>query len=396
MRAEEPLGCEANYTEEIRQRFRPASRIQLHDVTLRDGEGTPGVAFDIGDKVAVARALDGAGVHRIEAGELGAGDLPAITAVARSGLRATVMAWSSTRREDLEQGVSSGVAGLVVGIPVGQPALRYAGVSEAQVLSESIDAINFVKERGLQVVYFPYDTTRARLDFLRSLLSTIAQEAKPDSVAIVDTRGVAVPEAIRLLVTEARELTKLPIEVHCHNDFGLAVANSLAGVAAGAEVVHTSVAGLGERCGNTPLEAFAMALALLYRADAGIRLTKLYDLARLVASHSRLPIAHNQPVTGKFAFVRVTGGGVDSLRQDPTTIFPYPPELAGRTWEVWLGKVSSAASVAFKLEQLGLAVADADLDEVVALVRQKAVREKRCVTDQELAEMVRHVISTDA
>lgn len=386
--------AEANYVDEVAAKRTLPPKIEFHDVTMRDGEGTPGVIFHKEEKIAIARKLDEIGVHRIEVGEMGVSpeDLEAIKAVANLGLKASIWCWSGPSREELDDAIASEVDGVVVGVPSGFPTLRTSGVSEQETIRRSIEAVTYVKDKGLQVTYFPYDTTRAEISFLKSLVAEVAEKACPDSIAVVDTRGVASPEAFAYLVKQVKEAAGgLPIQVHPHNDFGLAVANALASVAAGAEIVQECVAGVGERCGNCPLEPLAMALKLLYGRDPGLNLELLYELGQLVSKYSGVPIPPNQPVIGDFQFVRVTGGGIQTLKKTPTVVFPYRPELVGRHWEVWLGKVSGAAAIAYKLEQLGLDASGDQVGEILEVVKDKAITEKRCVTDEEFTHIVKQV-----
>jgi isopropylmalate/homocitrate/citramalate synthase len=389
---------EVNFAQEVRSASKLPSTIQIHDTTLRDGEGTPGVIFGKKEKLDIARALDGLGVRRIEAGEVGISerDTDAIRAVAQAGLSSSVWAWSDGNPVLLAEAISTDVSGVVIGVPCGEPTIRYGGISQREVIHQSVESIQLVKKHGRRAVFFPYDTTRANLSFLKKLVETVAKEAPPESIAIVDTRGVATPQSITYLVKLVRDATGLPIELHCHNDFGLAVANSLAGLAAGAEVIHTCVNGLGERSGNTPLEAVAVALRVLYGRSVGLNLEQLAGLSRLVAGHSGVGVAQNQPVVGEFGFVRVTGAGIGTLQETPTVVFPYRPDLVGRMWEVWLGKVSSRASITYKIQQLGLKAPEDSLDAILALVKESATQAKRCLTDHEFSELVAQAVGVSS
>ncbi len=180
--------------------------------------------------------------------------------------------------------------------------------------AKSVGVINYAKSRGLHVVYFPYDTTRAREEDLRNLLSRIVLDSNPDSVGVVDTMGCALPEAIKYMVRLVKQLTNLPVEVHTHNDFGMAVATELAGVEAGANCVHSCANGLGERTGNAALEELMVALHVLYGYDTQYNLAKLPELGELVSRISRFETAVNKPILGDRNFTRESGIGVDLCR----------------------------------------------------------------------------------
>lgn len=383
----------ANFVDDVRARITLPEVIEIHDTTLRDGEGTPGVLFLRDEKVRIAQALDGLGVRRIEAGEMGISeaDDAAIAAVAGLGLSASVWAWSEAEPALLDRAISCGVDGVVVGVPAGEPTLESAGVTHDEIIRRGKEGVARIRDAGRRAVFFPYDTTRADLSFLVDLVGAVSAESEPESVAIVDTRGVAYPESIAHLVRIVKEASSRRVEIHAHNDFGLALANSIAALTAGATIVHTCVAGLGERCGNTPLEPLAVALHVLYNRSSGLDLAKLNGVARLVEGFSGVPIARNQPVVGAFSFVRVTGGGIDTLKRTPTVLFPYRPELVGRNWEVWLGKVSGPAAIRHKLEALGRSDSDQVVERLLSEVKTRAIQEKRCVTDEEFAAMAARV-----
>ncbi len=383
--------AESNFADEVRAQWNPPSTIELHDVTMRDGEGTPGVIFQKDEKVAIAKKLDEIGIPRIEVGHAEPPDYEAMKAIGSLDLKASVWAWCGNP-EEVKVAAKFGMDGIMAGIASGLPSRMASGVSKEETIKAAIDTVKCGKDHGLRVTYFPWDTTRAEIPFLRDLVAEVTEKASPDSVAIVDTRGVTSPQAFAYLVKVLKQASGgLPVEIHAHNDFGLAVPNALAGVAAGAEAVHVSVLGLGERCGNCPLEPLVMALKLLYGTDLGIRTELFFELANLVAKYSGLPIPPNQQVVGAFQFVRVTGGGIGTLKKSPTTVFPYNPELVGRHWEVWLGKVSGPASIAYKLEQLGLTASGDQVGKILELVKDKAVAEKRCITDEEFRYMVKKV-----
>ena len=201
---------------------------------------------------------------------------------------------------------------MIIEIPIGYPKLKYQFKwTWEDVLKKSIGVINYAKSRGLYVVYFPYDTTRAREEDLTNLLTRVMQEAPPDSVGVVDTMGCILPEAMKYMVRLVKSITKLPVEVHTHNDFGMAVATELAGVEAGAEVVHSCANGLGERTGNAALEELIVALHVLYGYETHYDLGKLPELGELVSRISQFDIALNKPILGDRNFTRESGIGVD-------------------------------------------------------------------------------------
>src|ERR1700728_4546918 len=303
-----------NFVPEVRGTFDLPETVSIHDATLRDGEQTPGVVFSVADKIAIAEKLDEVGVERIEAGmpAVSEQDFEAIKRISKLGLKAKIYTFARAINTDIDKAVECGCHGVIIEIPIGYPKLKYQFKwTWEDVLRKSVGVINYAKSRGLYAVYFPYDTTRAREEDLTNLLTRLMQEAPPDSVGVVDTMGCVLPEAMKYLVRLVKGITKLPVEVHTHNDFGMAVATELAGVEAGAEVVHSCANGLGERTGNAALEELIVALHVLYGYDTQYDLAKLPELGELVSRISGFPIAANKPILGDRNFTRESGIRVD-------------------------------------------------------------------------------------
>jgi isopropylmalate/homocitrate/citramalate synthase len=368
-----------NFQPKVLQGFHIPEKVQIHDATLRDGEQTPGVVFRKEDKVRIARALDEAGVDRIEAGmpAVSDEDFEAIKEISKLGLKAKIFAFVRAMRIDIEKAVDCGAEGVVIEIPIGYPKLKYQFEwTWEDVLKKSVDCINYAKEKRLYALYFPYDTTRAREEDLINLLKGVMAEAPPDSIGIVDTMGCALPEAIKYMVKMIKDLTKLPVEIHSHNDFGMAVATELAAVCAGADVVHSCVNGLGERTGNAALEELMVGLHMLLGLETKYNFKKLMLLSELVEDLSRVKPAENKPVIGSRNYTRESGIGVDLVVKSPLSMFATAPQFFGREGDVVLGKKSGKASILYHLEKLGINqlnddVVGAILKQVKAIGAQK-------------------------
>jgi methanogen homocitrate synthase len=253
------------------------------------------------------------------------------------------------------------------------------------VLRKSVDVINYAKKAGLHVVYFPYDTTRARQEDLENLLTRIVQDSNPDSVGVVDTMGCILPMAMKHMVKLVQKWTNgLPVEAHTHNDFGMAVATELAAVEAGAVCVHSCSNGLGERTGNAALEELIVALHVLYGYDTHYKLDKLPELGELVSKISQFPTAVNKPILGARNFTRESGIGVDLVVKEPLAMFGTHPALTGRVGEVVLGKKSGKASITYNLEKLGMPAADDEaVGEMLKRVKDKGIEKRGILTDDE-------------
>jgi isopropylmalate/homocitrate/citramalate synthase len=385
-----------NYAPEVRNTYALPARVSIHDATLRDGEQTPGVVMSVAEKIAIAEKLDEIGVDRIEAGmpAVSEQDFQAIKEISRLGLNAKIYAFARAMNADIDKAIECGCHGVIVEVPIGYPKLKYQFKwTWEDVLKKSVGVIRYARSRGMHVVYFPYDTTRAREEDLTNLLTGIMQEAPPDSIGVVDTMGCILPEAMKFMVRTVKKLTNLPVEVHTHNDFGLAVATELAGVEAGAEVVHSCANGLGERTGNAALEELIVALHVLYGYDTQYKLARLPELGELVSRISGVPIAANKPILGDRNFTRESGIGVDLVVKEPLAMFGTHPALTGRRGEVVLGKKSGKLSITYNLEQLGITDADDDaVGEMLKRVKDKGIEKRGLLTGDEFREIVDSVL----
>jgi len=385
-----------NLVPEVRSKFELPERVSLHDATLRDGEQTPGVVFSVADKIAIAEKLAEIGVDRIEAGmpAVSDQDFDAIKQISRLGLKSKIYTFARAINADIDKALECGCHGVIIEVPIGYPKLKYQFKwTWEDVLKKSVGVIRHAKAQGLHVVYFPYDTTRAREEDLTNLLRGIMQEAPPDAVGVVDTMGCALPEAIKYMVRLVKSLTKLPVEVHTHNDFGMAVATELAGVEAGAECVHSCANGLGERTGNAALEELIVALHVLYGYDTHYNLSKLPELGELVSRISKFSIAVNKPILGDRNFTRESGIGVDLVVKEPLAMFGTHPALTGRRGEVVLGKKSGKASITYNLEQMGITGTDDEaIGEMLRLVKEKGIAKRGLLTPEEFRDIVETVV----
>ena len=387
-----------NYKPEVLAKYDLPKDVQIHDATLRDGEQTPGVVYSTADKVAIAEKLADVGVERIEAGmpAVSADDFEAVKQISKLGSKAKIFTFARAMTVDIDKAIEAGSHGVIIEVPIGYPKLKYQFKwTWEDVLRKSADVINYAKSKGLYVCYFPYDTTRAQEGDFENLMTRLMEVAPPDSVGIVDTMGCITPEGMKYMVRWAKKLTNnLPIEVHTHNDFGMAVATELAGVEAGASVVHSCANGLGERTGNAALEELMVCLHVLYGYEGKYDLKKLPELAELVSRLSNKEIAANKPILGSLNFTRESGIGVDLVVKEPLAMFGTHPALTGRAGEVVLGKKSGKASITYTLERLGLQglnASDEAINEMLAKVKAAGIAKRGLVSDQEFIEIANKV-----
>jgi len=381
-----------NWEEEVRNSLNLSDTIQIHDATLRDGEQTPGVVFRKEDKVEIARRLAEIGVDRIEAGmpAVSREDEEAIKAICSLGLKSEIFTFARAMEGDVDKALECGAQGVIIEVPIGYPKLKYQfGWTWEDVFRKSSSVINYAKKKGLKVIYFPYDTTRARPEDLFPLLEAIKKDCPPDGVGIVDTMGCALPETIRFLVKKVKALTGFSVEVHTHNDFGMAVATELAGLAAGADVVHSCINGLGERTGNAALEELILGIHILLGRKTGYDLKGLQGLSEYVAEVSGVVPARNKPVVGNANYTRESGIGVDLVVKNPLAMFATNPAMTGRSGEVVLGKKSGKLSVQYKLEALGISgVSEEEQALILQDVKARGIEKRALLTDEEFLSIV--------
>ncbi|OGO79640.1 MAG: hypothetical protein A2Y21_10045 [Clostridiales bacterium GWC2_40_7] len=371
----------------FRQSLKLPSNIVIHDATLRDGEQTPGVVFSIEDKVEIAKLLDQIGVDRIEAGmpAVSADDQEAIRRISKLGLKARIFTFARAMKEDIDMAVQCGADGVIIEIPTSEPKLihQFPTWTKDDVIRKSIETVKYSKSRNLETVYFGYDTTRADFSFLKELYARIIEEGKPDSIGIVDTMGCILPGALKEMIRELKTLFDIKIEIHTHNDFGLAVATSFAAMEAGAEVIHTCVNGMGERTGNASLEQVMVGLKVLYGIDVKYNLSAIQELSRAVSRYSNFHMPVNQPVVGDNIFVRESGIGINLVMKTPLAMFALDPAFIGHKAGVVLGKKSGTLSVEVQAEALGRSVTKEQAEQILKEVKALGIRKKSTLTNDE-------------
>ena len=386
-----------NYVDEVRKSLKLPEKVIIHDITLRDGEQQAGLVFNKEDKVKIARMLDEVGVQRIEAGmpAVSREDKEAVKAIAHEGLEAKVFCFARCMKRDVDLALECDVDGVEMEIPSSEHIIKYAyGWPLEKAIDLSVEATRYAADHGLHVAFFTIDSTRADLEWWFKIINTVATEGHMDSLVLVDTFGVCTPEAIRYFTRKARERIDKPIEAHFHNDFGLATANTLAAVCEGAEIVHTTVNGIGERMGNADLAEVALSLEVLYGVKLGLEYNKLYELSKLVEKLSGVKMPPHKPVVGDGAF-KVESGIVASwwLRlkeiNKPLVMYPYKWDLVGQKGvEVVLGKKSGRDSIINELKKFGIDPSTVDVNKILEMVKEESIKRKSPISDEVFKEIL--------
>ena len=367
--------------------------VQFLDTTLRDGEQAPGVSLTPEEKARIARQLDSAGVDVIEAGSActGAGEREAIRRVTSLDLSATVTSFCRGIRHDIDQALDCGVDGINLVVPASDRHVTdKVDTSHRENVAATAELVEYATDHGLWVEVIGEDGSRADLDYLEQLMAA-ALDAGADRVCYADTVGHATPDHTYDCVATLAELG--PTSTHTHDDLGLAVTNVMASLSAGADLVHGTVNGIGERAGNVALEEVAIALDHGYGVET-LDLSQVYDLAQLVSNATGVSLAPNKAVVGENAFTHESGIHTDGTLKDEAMYEPYPPEKVGRKRRLAFGKHAGRAGVEAALAEHDVEVTDEQLGEVVSRVKKLGERDKR-VTDADLLTIAEDVTDAD-
>ena len=390
-----------NFNKEVTAGQRFPRRIKFHDVCLRDGEQQAGVEFTPKEKIKLATMLAEAGVHRIEAGmpAVSKYDAQAIKEIVKLKLPAEIFAFSRCMVEDGKRAVDTGGKGIVMEVPASEHIIKYAYKwSLEKAVETSIEATRYAKSQGLYVVFFPIDASRAEMGWYLDTMQRVATEGHMDAMALVDTFGVLSPHAVDYFVRETQKRIKKPLETHFHMDFGMGVANTIIALAAGAEVVHSTISGIGERAGNVPTEDTLISLLTMYGVDTGIQTEHLTKLSRYVRKIAKLAMASNRQIVGDTVY-DIESGIIASWFKNVGAahmleVFPVHWDLVGqRPAKVVLGKNSGLDSIKLHLQRLRVKATDDQVNELVLRVKTASLKKKGLVDDQEFRKMVKAVVT---
>jgi isopropylmalate/homocitrate/citramalate synthase len=368
----------------------------VHDVTLRDGEQQAGILFSMDEKIEIARALAGMGVDRIEAGMVAVSeeDRQTIRKIVDLGLSSEIWTIGRSTPEDVRQAIESGVAGMGIIILANEQYCKVFRWTPEEAIEKALRAADLAKQGALQTTLLIADSSRMRPELLKQIVSSASDSGLFDAVSLMDTFGALNPEGAFNLVRSVRRMTNLTIELHPHNDFGFGTINAISGLRGGASVIHTSVLGLGERVGNTPLEELAVAAPLLYGLKHNLDLSKIAQVADLVQRHSRMTVSANKPVIGP-SYSQIESGTVatefsrlSKAGEDVQWLFPFDPKLVGRdAVSLVTGKGSGLANIDAILERTNYRLDDSGKRKLLERAKTESIRLHRVLTDVEVIAM---------
>jgi homocitrate synthase NifV len=382
-----------NFADEVRKNIH-FGEVKMNDTTLRDGEQTPGVVFSMDEKVRIANLLDEIGVQQIEAGTpaMSPEEERAVAEVAKQGLKASTMGWARAVQSDIDAVLRTEADAVAISIATSDIHLQYKlKMTREEVLSRATEMVEYAKDHGLYVSLNSEDATRTDFAFLKEF-GIKGKEAGADRLRICDTLGVLIPASSKYLTMKVIEEIGISVEIHAHNDYGLAVANALAAFEGGAEWASTTVNGLGERAGNSSLEGIIMSLLKLYNLQLPFKISKIYELSRFVEKASGIPVPVNRSIVGRHMFTHESGIHVDGILKFPYTYESFMPDEIGASRKIIIGKHSGKHAVWDKLKELGIEANKEQLMAVVEAVKQHSVERKSAITDEELKALAERII----
>ncbi|ADC48005.1 2-isopropylmalate synthase LeuA [Methanobrevibacter ruminantium M1] len=369
--------------------------IKIFDTTLRDGEQAPGIALTVDEKIKIAQRLDELGVNVIEMGfpTVSSGERKAAREMVSLGFSSELCGLARVVQKDIDALIDSDLsyAHLFIGT---SPLHRDYKLkkSKTEILSQSMEMVEYAKDHGLKVEFSAEDATRTELNYLIEFYKGV-ESAGADIINVPDTVGILVPSTTRTLIRTLRKKINLPISLHFHNDFGLAVSNSLIGIEEGANQAHCTINGIGERAGNTSLEELVVSLKIAYGANLTVDTTKLYDTSNFIGSITGIKMPPTKPIVGDNAFAHESGIHVDGILKNSSTYEPIAPEIVGHKRRIALGKHTGHAAIKSKLEEFNIEVTQKQFDNIYNQVKTLGDKGK-CLTDDDLRSIAITEIGT--
>lgn len=391
-----------NFYPEVTKDFKINPKVKIHDVTLREGEQQTGVVFTRDDKVEIAKKLAELGVDRIEAGmpAVSQQDADAVKAIVDLNLGPEIFSFCRCMASDIEMAKKAGCKGATLEIACNPLFVEKAyGKTIEWAKKAAIEATLAAKELGLYVSFFTIDGTRTEIDVLLDIVDEIQTNGHMDAFVLADTFGCVHPQSVFPIISKVKKrFPGIPVESHMHMHFGLGAANTVTAVAAGADVAHVAMSGIGEGAGNTPLEDVVLSLKCLYGIETRVKTEKFCEVSKFICEKANNhPLPPNRPIVGRDVFIVESGIGVMFFENaekngDPKLVGSIQPELVGQPgWEFALGKKSGLFSVQRFLRQLGIALDKDQQNTVLDKIKDLALKERRLVSLDEFKKFVAEV-----
>ncbi len=386
-----------DFDSEVLGNVKLPGNIEIHDVTLRDGEQQAGITFRRDDKIKIATKLAESGTDRIEAGmpSVSAEDAKVVKEISHLGLGSKIYAFARCMKQDVDNAIAADVDGIVMEIPSSDHLIKYAyGWDVEKAVKLSVEATTYAHEHGLKITFFTIDATRAPFDTFWKIAGQVIKEGHMDSFALADTFGVLNPQATMFFIKKIKSKTDKPVEIHAHNDFGLAVANTISAVLGGASTIHVSLTGIGERSGNASLEESVMALKYLYGIKTKIDTRMLRPLAVLARERSGVKFPPQKPIVGDGIFSVESGILTNWWRRlekmnMPLEMFPFLPEVVGQSnVEIINGKKSGIDTIYYKADQFGIKLDEAEALTILRKLKNISLARKGPISDEELKALM--------
>lgn len=375
-------------------------KIEVLDTTLRDGEQTPGISLNANKKLRIASKLDEIGINTIEAGSAitSSGERMAIKEITSQGFNAEIMSFSRTLLKDVDYCLECDVDAVNIVVPTSDLHLKYKlKKTQEEMIEEAIAVVEYAKDHGLIVELSAEDASRTEIDYLKKVFKTTI-DAGADRICPCDTLGILTPLKSFKFYKNFINLG-VPVSVHCHNDFGLAVANTLSAIDGGASRFHGTINGLGERAGNAAIEEVVVSLETLYKDNerqytTDIKIDQIYNTSKLVSRLSNAYLAPNKAIVGENAFAHESGIHADGVIKNSATYEPIMPELVGHRRKFIIGKHVGTKGLDNRLKELGLEVNKEQLEEIFHKVKDLGDKGKT-VTDNDLEAIAEHVLNIE-
>ena len=370
-------------------------KIEILDTTIREGEQSPNVSFSIDQKIQIVKELDEFGVDFIELGHpVVSPDIrEAITELSTLDTKAKKLIHGRARRDDIDDALSFKVPWIGIFFGVSKISLEHKfGIDQSTALDRIVEAVSYAKENDISLRFTAEDASRSEESYLIEVAQAV-EEAGADRFSVADTVGVLTPEKTESIISALKSSINIPIHIHCHNDFGLATANSVIALLSGAAVVDVTVNGIGERCGITPLAEIVLLLKSEYNVENKWDLSRLTKLTRKVEQYSGTFNSENKPIVGQYAFTHKAGLHSRAVLKDPRTYEAFDPNLINRDRNITLDKFSGKDALAYRLDSMEIKYSSDQLNQILAVIKSDAT--KSSFNDIELIEIADEILEVD-